>query len=65
MGLIVQNPGDPIEKYDYEYALARGHGINFEPSVAAISFNSDRSFKHGINTVYRSSRLGPVYSCIA
>ena len=52
MGLIVQNPGDPIEKYDYEYALARGHGINFEPSVAAISFNSDRSFKHGINTVF-------------
>jgi hypothetical protein len=52
IGLIVQEPGDPIKKYDYEYALARGHGINFEPSVAAISFNSARSFKHGINTVF-------------
>jgi len=52
IGLIVPKPGDPIEKYDYEYALARGHGINFEPSVAAISFNSDRNFKHGINTVF-------------
>ena len=52
MGLIVQGkPSDPI-KYDYEYALARAHGINFEPSVAAISFNSERSFKHGINTVF-------------
>ena len=51
-GPIVQKPGDPIEKYDYEYALARRHGINFEPSVAAISFNSDRSFKHGIHTVF-------------
>ncbi len=48
---IVQKPGAPI-KYDYEYALARAHGINFEPSVAAITFNSDRSFKHGINTVF-------------
>jgi hypothetical protein len=64
IGLIVQKPGAPIT-YDYEYALARRHGINFEPSVAAISFNSDKSFKHGINTVYRSSRFGPVYSCIA
>jgi hypothetical protein len=50
-GLIVQKPGDPIT-YDYEYALARAHGINFEPSVAGISFNSDKSFKHGINTVF-------------
>lgn len=51
IGLIVQKPGAPIT-YDYEYALARRHGINFEPSVAAISFNSDQSFKHGINTVF-------------
>lgn len=51
-GLIIQNPGDPAVKYDYEYALARRHGINFEPSVAAISFNSDRSFKWGTNTVF-------------
>jgi hypothetical protein len=51
MGRIVEKKGDPI-KYDYEYALARAHGINFEPSVAAISFNSDRSFKHAINTVF-------------
>jgi Ca2+-binding RTX toxin-like protein len=51
MGLIVQKPGAPIT-YDYEYALARAHGINFEPSVAAISFNSAKSFKHGINTVF-------------
>lgn len=51
-GLIVQKPGDPIKKYDYEYALARRHGINFEPSVAAITFNSDKSFKHGSNTVF-------------
>jgi hypothetical protein len=34
--------------------MARAHGINFEPSVAAISFNSNRSFKHGINTVFGS-----------
>jgi hypothetical protein len=52
MGRIVDTSGDPIKKYDYEYGLARAHGINFEPSVAAISFNSDRSFKHGINTVF-------------
>ncbi len=51
-GLIIQNSGDPAVKYDYEYALARRHGINFEPSVAAISFNSDRSFKWGTNTVF-------------
>lgn len=51
IGLIVQKPGAPIT-YDYEYALARRHGINFEPSVAAISFNTDKSFKHGINTVF-------------
>jgi|GEM_PF-2393659 len=51
-GLIIQKPGDPAVKYDYEYALAKRHGINFEPSVASISFNSDRSFKHGINTVF-------------
>ncbi|MBE9122409.1 hypothetical protein IQ269_16785 [Tychonema sp. LEGE 07199] len=51
-GLIIQKPGDPAVKYDYEYALARRHGINFEPSVASISFNSDRSFKDGINTVF-------------
>jgi Ca2+-binding RTX toxin-like protein len=48
IGLIVQKPGAPIT-YDYEYALARRHGINFEPSVAAISFNTDKSFKDGIN----------------
>jgi hypothetical protein len=54
IGLIVQKPGDAIKKYDYEYAWARRHGINFEPSVAAISFNYDRSFKHGINTVFGS-----------
>ena len=53
IGRIVEKKGDPI-KYDYEYALARAHGINFEPSVAAISFNSDRSFKHGINTDFGS-----------
>jgi Ca2+-binding RTX toxin-like protein len=51
-GLIIQKPGDSAVKYDYEYALARRHGINFEPSVAAISFNSDRSFKWGANTVF-------------
>ncbi|MEZ2250335.1 hypothetical protein [Microcoleus sp.] len=51
-GIIIQKPGDPAVKYDYEYALARRHGINFEPSVAAISFNSDRSFKWGANTVF-------------
>ncbi len=48
---IVQKPGAPI-KYDYEYALARHYGMNFEPSVAAISFNYDLSFKQGINTVF-------------
>ena len=51
-GLIIQKPGEPAVKYDYEYALARRHGINSEPSVAAISFNSDRSFKWGTNTVF-------------
>lgn len=53
-GFIIQKPSDPAVKYDYEYALARQHGINFEPSVASISFNSDRSFKWGNNTVFGS-----------
>ncbi|MGB8690858.1 MAG: hypothetical protein WCD53_26520 [Microcoleus sp.] len=48
-GLIIQNSNKPDFKYDYDYAFTRQYGINFEPSVASISFNSDLSFKQGSN----------------